>query len=235
MPGGHTATTAANALFDRMAEARLVGAGLDRSLFTAIRDAAKRFGPSHPIVEDVVTGTLTYRKLFIGARVLGRRFAAMTEPGEAVGVLLPNANGGRAVAARTAVGRPRRRHGQLHGGACERHRGGAHGDHPDRRLVTRVHGKSRPRRHHRSRRKGRRETGLAGGYPRQRHRAGEALGGAALALFRCTARRRRSRRSSSSPPARKARPRPSCCRTGTCSPTPCRPRRASRSRLPTSC
>ena len=57
-----------------------------------MRDAAKRFGPSHPIVEDVVTGTLTYRKLFIGARVLGRRFAAMTEPGEAVGVLLPNAN-----------------------------------------------------------------------------------------------------------------------------------------------
>ena len=91
--GGPSATTAANALFDRMAEARLAGANLDRSLFIAMRDAAKRFGPSHPIVEDVITGTLTYRKLFIGARVLGRRFAAMTEPGEAVGVLLPNANG----------------------------------------------------------------------------------------------------------------------------------------------
>ena len=31
--------------------------------------------------------------MLIGARVLGRRFAAITAPGEAVGVLLPNANG----------------------------------------------------------------------------------------------------------------------------------------------
>ena len=69
------------------------GAGLDRSLFEAVRDAAGRFGPSKPIVEDVVTGALSYRKLLIGSRVLGRRFEAMTRPGEAVGVLLPNANG----------------------------------------------------------------------------------------------------------------------------------------------
>lgn len=90
--GGAASTTAANALFDRMAEARLAGAGLDRSLFEAIRDAADRFGPSRTIVEDVVTGSLSYRRLFIGARVLGRRFAAVSRPGEAVGVVLPNAN-----------------------------------------------------------------------------------------------------------------------------------------------
>jgi acyl-[acyl-carrier-protein]-phospholipid O-acyltransferase / long-chain-fatty-acid--[acyl-carrier-protein] ligase len=91
--GGSSVTTASNALFDRLAEARLQGAGLDRSLFEAVRDAAGRFGPSKPIVEDVVTGVLSYRKLLIGSRVLGRRFEAMTLPGEAVGVLLPNANG----------------------------------------------------------------------------------------------------------------------------------------------
>lgn len=82
-----------NALFDRFAEARLYGTNLDRGLFLAMRDAADRIGPSRLIVEDVISGSLSYRKLFIGARVLGRRFEAVTAPGEAVGVLLPNANG----------------------------------------------------------------------------------------------------------------------------------------------
>ncbi|RVA03345.1 2-acyl-glycerophospho-ethanolamine acyltransferase, partial [Mesorhizobium sp. M7A.F.Ca.CA.002.05.1.1] len=82
-----------NALFDRVAEARLFGTNLDRGLFLAMRDAADRVGASHTIIEDVISGALTYRKLFIGARVLGRRFEAVTAPGEAVGVMLPNANG----------------------------------------------------------------------------------------------------------------------------------------------
>ncbi|RUU13682.1 2-acyl-glycerophospho-ethanolamine acyltransferase [Mesorhizobium sp. USDA-HM6] len=82
-----------NALFDRFAEARLYGTDLDRGLFLAMRDAADRVGASHPIIEDVISGALSYRKMFIGARVLGRRFEAVTAPGEAVGLLLPNANG----------------------------------------------------------------------------------------------------------------------------------------------
>ncbi|RRI05901.1 2-acyl-glycerophospho-ethanolamine acyltransferase [Mesorhizobium tamadayense] len=82
-----------NALFDRFAEARLYGSNLDRGLFLAMRDAADRVGASHPIIEDVISGALSYRKMFIGARVLGRRFEAVTAPGEAVGLLLPNANG----------------------------------------------------------------------------------------------------------------------------------------------
>lgn len=82
-----------NALFDRVAEARLFGSNLDRGLFLAMRDAADRVGASHPIIEDVISGALSYRRMFIGARVLGRRFEAMTAPGEAIGVLLPNANG----------------------------------------------------------------------------------------------------------------------------------------------
>ncbi|ESX46631.1 AMP-binding protein [Mesorhizobium sp. C416B] len=82
-----------NALFDRIAEARLYGSNLYRGLFLAMRDAADRTGASHPIIEDVISGSLSYRKMFIGARVLGRRFEAVAAPGEAVGVLLPNANG----------------------------------------------------------------------------------------------------------------------------------------------
>jgi len=91
--GGPAVTTNSNALFDRLAEARLAGADTNRSLFAAVRDAALRFGPSKPIIEDVVTGSLSYRKLLTGARVLGRRFAGSTKRGEAVGLLLPNANG----------------------------------------------------------------------------------------------------------------------------------------------
>lgn len=90
---GYAQTTTANALFDRFAEARLAGTDLDRGLFHAVCDAAGRYGPSRLIVEDVVSGALSYRKLLTGARVLGKRLEGLTSPGEAVGVLLPNANG----------------------------------------------------------------------------------------------------------------------------------------------
>ena len=90
---GYSQTTTANALFDRFAEARLAGTDLSQGVFGAMVDAAKRYGPSRPIVEDVVSGALSYRKLLIGARVLGSRFEAMSKPGEALGILLPNANG----------------------------------------------------------------------------------------------------------------------------------------------
>ena len=92
-PSGEPSNTASNALFDRVAEARVAATDLSRGLFYAIRDAADRVGPSHPIVEDVIGGSLSYRRLLTGARVLGRRFEEKTAPGEVVGVLLPNANG----------------------------------------------------------------------------------------------------------------------------------------------
>ncbi|AWC24738.1 Bifunctional protein aas [Aminobacter sp. MSH1] len=90
---GYSQTTTANALFDRFAEARLAGTDLDRGLFHAVCDAADRYGASRLIVEDVVSGALSYRKLLTGARVLGKRLEGLTSPGEAVGILLPNANG----------------------------------------------------------------------------------------------------------------------------------------------
>jgi acyl-[acyl-carrier-protein]-phospholipid O-acyltransferase/long-chain-fatty-acid--[acyl-carrier-protein] ligase len=91
--GGEQSTTASNALFDRVAEARLSATDLGRGLFYAMRDTADRIGPSHPIIEDVVGGSMSYRKLFVSARVLGKRFEERTAPGEVVGVLLPNTNG----------------------------------------------------------------------------------------------------------------------------------------------
>ena len=90
---GPATTTVANALFDRVAETRASTTYANRTLFQAVRDAARRFGPDRPIVEDVVTGELTYKRLLMAARIFAGRFARMTAPGEAVGVLLPNANG----------------------------------------------------------------------------------------------------------------------------------------------
>ena len=90
---GVAASNPANALFDRLAEARLLSNELDAGLFGAMVAAAKRYGPSEIALEDTVTGTLTRKRMLVGARVLGRRFAQVTKPAEIVGVLLPNANG----------------------------------------------------------------------------------------------------------------------------------------------
>ncbi|MGL4488460.1 MAG: AMP-binding protein, partial [Rhizobiaceae bacterium] len=90
---GIAVSTPANALFDRLAEARFCSHDFSRGLFLAMVDAAKRYGVSAIAIEDTVTGSLTRKRLLIGARVLGKRFAAVTKPGEVVGVLLPNANG----------------------------------------------------------------------------------------------------------------------------------------------
>lgn len=85
--------TAANALFDRIALARVAGNDPEDTIFTGFRHAAERFGWGRIILEDTVTGSLAFKRLFIGARVIGKRLMAETSPGEAVGVLLPNANG----------------------------------------------------------------------------------------------------------------------------------------------
>lgn len=91
--GGAAISTRSGALFDRMAEVRFAGPAIERTLFGAVRDAAFRFGPSRIIVEDVQSAPLSYRALLTGARVLGGKLAALTTPGEAVGVLLPNSSG----------------------------------------------------------------------------------------------------------------------------------------------
>jgi acyl-[acyl-carrier-protein]-phospholipid O-acyltransferase / long-chain-fatty-acid--[acyl-carrier-protein] ligase len=86
-------TAAANALFDRLAAVRVKAGVGERSLFQAARDAALAFGHSRTIIEDSITGPLTYRELFAGARILGSRFEEFSAPGEAVGLLLPSSNG----------------------------------------------------------------------------------------------------------------------------------------------
>lgn len=88
---GAKRATNSNAFFDRIAEARYAASDPGRSLFRAMRDAADRYGHGRMVVEDFLGDKLTYRQLFMSAHVLARRFAAESEPGEAVGLMLPNA------------------------------------------------------------------------------------------------------------------------------------------------
>lgn len=89
---GATAPRDEDRVHDLLAEARFASNDLERGLFLAFRDAADRYGKAGAVLEDALGGKLTYKQMLIGARVLGVRFAAISQPGEAVGVMLPNAN-----------------------------------------------------------------------------------------------------------------------------------------------
>ncbi len=90
---GPGSTRPSNALFDRMALLRLRSDALSNSLFTAVLSAADRYGHNRVILEDAITGSMSYKRLFIGARVLAKRFGSISREGEAMGLLLPNSNG----------------------------------------------------------------------------------------------------------------------------------------------
>jgi acyl-[acyl-carrier-protein]-phospholipid O-acyltransferase/long-chain-fatty-acid--[acyl-carrier-protein] ligase len=62
------------------------------SLFDALIEARARYGDKE-ILEDQDRHPLTYTGLIRAAFVLGRKIAAMTEPGERVGILLPSSAG----------------------------------------------------------------------------------------------------------------------------------------------
>lgn len=64
----------------------------EQTILEAVAAAARLHGWKRIACEDPVSGALTYRKLLIGAAVLGRALAPLSQPGEAVGVLMPNAN-----------------------------------------------------------------------------------------------------------------------------------------------
>jgi acyl-[acyl-carrier-protein]-phospholipid O-acyltransferase/long-chain-fatty-acid--[acyl-carrier-protein] ligase len=64
-----------------------------RSLFDALVDARRTYGAKKPILEDQERRPLTYTDLIRAAFALGRKVAAMTRPGEHVGVMLPSSAG----------------------------------------------------------------------------------------------------------------------------------------------
>lgn len=67
--------------------------GTRTSLFQALLATIARHGRSRIALEDPERKPLSYGNLVLGALVLGRRLAALTRPGETVGLMLPNVQG----------------------------------------------------------------------------------------------------------------------------------------------
>jgi acyl-[acyl-carrier-protein]-phospholipid O-acyltransferase / long-chain-fatty-acid--[acyl-carrier-protein] ligase len=81
------------ALYQIMSDLIFRTTDMDRSVFDAVVEAAHKHGPSRLAVEDPVTGSLTYKRLLIGARVLGSKLSPLAPEGKALGLMLPTANG----------------------------------------------------------------------------------------------------------------------------------------------
>ncbi|HEY2136473.1 MAG TPA: acyl-[ACP]--phospholipid O-acyltransferase [Xanthobacteraceae bacterium] len=81
------------ALYQVMSDLVFRTTSTDRTVVEAVIEAAQDYGASRVAVEDPVAGALSYRKLLIGAAVLGRKLIPFADAGEALGVMLPNANG----------------------------------------------------------------------------------------------------------------------------------------------
>lgn len=65
----------------------------DRSIIDAVIAAAHEHGPSRIAIQDPVSGEMSYTRLLAGAHALGRKLLPLAKEGEALGVMLPNANG----------------------------------------------------------------------------------------------------------------------------------------------
>ncbi len=81
------------ALQDVMTDSAVLTAPIDMSLFEALVLAKKTRDTGRPVIEDPLGGKLSYKKLIVGAQVLGGKIAALAPEGAAVGVLLPNSAG----------------------------------------------------------------------------------------------------------------------------------------------
>ncbi len=81
------------ALQDIMVNTAVLTTNLDQTLFSALCEAKATRDTGKPAIEDALGAKLSYRKLILGAQVLGRRIAPLAPEGAAVGVLLPNAAG----------------------------------------------------------------------------------------------------------------------------------------------
>ena len=65
----------------------------DRTVVEAVIEAGREQGRGRVVLEDPVSGTLTYRRLAVGTRVLARKIEPLAPLGAAIGLMLPSANG----------------------------------------------------------------------------------------------------------------------------------------------
>ena len=92
LKGKKRRVAAGAALYRIMSDLYFKTGSVDRTVIGALIEAAHEHGMSRIALEDPM-GSLTYRKILIGVSVLGRKLMAFAAEGEAIGVMLPNANG----------------------------------------------------------------------------------------------------------------------------------------------
>ncbi len=80
-------------LYDVMSGMIFETSDTNRTLYEALLDAKAIHGGKAKVVEDIKREPLSYSRLIVGTKALGRVFKARTAEGEAVGLLLPNVNG----------------------------------------------------------------------------------------------------------------------------------------------
>ena len=81
------------ALQDVMTDSAVLTTPIDQTLFDALVLAKNTRDTGRPILEDPLGAKLSYKKLIVGAQVLGRKIAPLTAERSNVGVLLPNSAG----------------------------------------------------------------------------------------------------------------------------------------------
>jgi acyl-[acyl-carrier-protein]-phospholipid O-acyltransferase/long-chain-fatty-acid--[acyl-carrier-protein] ligase len=88
---GRARRLAAGALLqDIMVDAAVETARIDQTLFSALVEAKQTKAAQSLAMEDALGTRLSYRKLILGAQMLGHQLAAEAPRGASVGVLLPN-------------------------------------------------------------------------------------------------------------------------------------------------
>src|SRR5215213_2653783 len=91
--GKHRRMAAGAALYEIMSNLVYRTTSIERTVPEALIEAAEVHGMGRVAVEDPVAGTLTYRKLLMGARILGEKLMPLAPEGKPIGLMLPNANG----------------------------------------------------------------------------------------------------------------------------------------------
>ena len=91
--GKYRRQAAGAALYEIMSNLVYGTTSIERTVLEALIEAAELHGIGRIAVEDPVAGALSYRKLLMGARILGEKIMRFAPEGGAIGLMLPNANG----------------------------------------------------------------------------------------------------------------------------------------------
>lgn len=92
LKGKHRRHAAGAALYQIMSDLIFRTTSIDRTIHEAVVQAAIKHGSDRVAIEDPLTRTLTYRRLLVASRVLGRKLSLLAPIDGAIGVMLPNSN-----------------------------------------------------------------------------------------------------------------------------------------------